>query len=98
MKAKARSFPAGRVPLSVAERLNAISANNAEHVRILIAEFWEADRARDYERADRLSRQMAPYLELAPANPIAGICGGVGGRISVNEVQFFSAQCDGLSR
>ena len=92
-----RNFPAGHVPLSVAERLKAISANNAQHFGFLIAEFWEADRARDYERADRLSRQMAPYLELAPANPIAGIFGGVGGSISVNEVQFSTVQGDGWS-
>jgi hypothetical protein len=86
-----RSFPAGYLPASVAERLNTISAKNAEDCSKLMAEFWEAERARDYRRADRLTVQIAPYLELGPTNPVAGISGGVGGRITVNELQFLGS-------
>ena len=55
-------FLAGHLPTSVAERLTAISEKNAEHFGLLMAEFWEAHRNRDYERADRLTVQMAPFL------------------------------------
>jgi len=83
-----RIFPAGHMPFSVAERLSAISDQNAEAVTLLIAEFWKAYRDRDFERADRLSVHMAPYLDPAPANPIARITGGTAGHIFLDEVQF----------
>jgi hypothetical protein len=86
-----RGFLAGHLPASVTERLTGIAAKNAEDLKLLIEQYWEASRSRDSEQADRIYTQMAPYLNHEPVNPIGEIIGGVGGRISVNENRLFGS-------
>ncbi len=48
---------------------------------------WEAERNKQYERADRLDEELVPYLSL-PADPAVTIIGGLGGYVRVNDNLF----------
>jgi hypothetical protein len=78
-----QSFRCNRRTPHVEVQLSGIAAKNAEDFSLLSAEFFAAYRNRDYERQNRLTLQMAGYLDPAPVNPIGEIFWGTGGAFSL---------------